>query len=127
MLVALVVGCGGRPEPVSPTVETTTPAAEGGEAEAPVAEAPTKPRKPFEIYNACPEVVTLVFGDDPKPDGSSRRTLNGFGTADGPRDDQGNQIVWLLDEAGEPLIKVSVTRGMKRVEVGRSCRSLDAR
>src|SRR5687767_13349720 len=46
---------------------------------------------------------------------------------EGPRDAGGNQTVWLLDTAGEPIVKVQVTRGMKRVEIGRSCRTLDAR
>ena len=32
----------------------------------------------------------------------------------GPRDADGNQTVWLLDDKGEPLVKVHITRGMKR-------------
>jgi hypothetical protein len=35
--------------------------------------------------------------------------------------------VWLLDDKGEPLVKVHVTRNMKRVEIGKSCRTIDAR
>jgi hypothetical protein len=130
-LAALALVACGRPEPAAPVADPapSAPAADA-DADARAAEpaaAPRKARKPFEIYNACPEVVTLVFSADPKADASSRRTLNSFASSEGPRDDEGNQTVWLLDDAGEPLIKVNVTRGMKRVEVGRSCRTLDAR
>jgi hypothetical protein len=123
-----LVACGSPPEPVAPTA-AAEPEAEGPAAEPAAAEpaAPARRRKPFEIYNACAEVTTLVFSDDPKADDSSRRTISPFSTSEGPRDDEGNQTVWLLDEGGEPLVKVRVTRGMKRVEVGRSCRTLDAR
>jgi hypothetical protein len=120
--------CASPPEPVAPAA-TAEPEAEGSAAQPTAAQpaTPARRRKPFEIYNACAEVTTLVFSDDPKADDSSRRTISPFSTSEGPRDDEGNQTVWLLDEAGEPLVKVRVTRGMKRVEVGRSCRTLDAR
>jgi hypothetical protein len=83
-------------------------------------------RKPFAVHNACGEVVTIVFGADGRSE-DSKRTIAPFETLDGPRDADGNQTVWLLDEKREPLVKVSVTRRMQRVEVGRSCRTLDAR
>lgn len=86
-----------------------------------------RPRKPFPIHSSCPDVVTLVFGEDPKAVGAGRRTLTGNSEIQGPRDADGKATVHLLDEKGEPLAKVHVTRGMKGVEVGRSCRTLDAR
>lgn len=88
---------------------------------------PVRRRKPFEVYNACTEVVTVVFGDDPKAANANKRTMAASSSAEGPRNADGNQTVWLLDTSGEGLVKVNVTRGMKRVEVGRSCRTLDAR
>jgi|GEM_PF-1665694 len=138
----VAIGCGGGgKEPAAPdptasapkaagdeTVSTTTgPASSavvsdvGGEAAA-----PARKRKPFEIHSSCSDVVTLVFAEDPKTAGASRRTIAPSSTLDGPRDEKGNQTVWLLDEKGEPLVKVHVTRGMKHLEVGRSCRTLDA-
>jgi hypothetical protein len=68
--------------------------------------------------------VTVVLGDDPKGKG---RTLAPLASLDIPRNPDGHDVVWLLDAKSEPLVKVYVTRGMKRVEVGRSCRTLDAR
>ena len=72
-------------------------------------------------------MVTVVFGENPKGPNVYLRKLAPSTTGEAPRDDEGNQTVWLLDARDEPLVKVNVTRGMKRVEVGRSCRTLDAR
>jgi hypothetical protein len=83
-------------------------------------------RKPFPIHSSCSEVVTIVFGEDPKAQGAGRRTVAPNSAIDGPRDAEGKQTVWLLDDKGEPTVKVHITRGMKQLEIGRSCRTLDA-
>jgi hypothetical protein len=113
--------------PASSVATTDAGAATAAEAPESAAESPKRSRKPFEIRNACTDVVTVVFGESPTAANAYQRKLAPSTTGDGPRDDEGNQTVWLLDETGEPLVKVRVTRGMKRVEVGRSCRTLDAR
>jgi len=84
-------------------------------------------RRPLEVYSACADVVTVVFADDPKSPQAGRRTLAPSGSIQGPRDRHGNQTMWLLDRDGEPIAKVRVTSGMKRVAIGKSCRTLDAR
>lgn len=123
------LACGGTPKQATVAPEP---------AEAPVAPAPTAvsaapeapaPRKarPLEIHNACSDVVTVAFGEEPSASGVGKRTIAADASIDGARDDAGNATVWLLDDKGAPLVKVNVTRGMKRVEVGKSCRSLDAR
>jgi hypothetical protein len=112
-------------EPAAPTA-SSAPAA----SVVPVAAEPTpepRKRKPFEVYSNCAEVVTVVFADDPKAANVGKRTIAPSSTIEGPRNNEGNQTVWLLDQNGEPLdVKVHVTRGMKRVEVGKSCRTMDA-
>ena len=130
----LLVACGGKdPAPASPaSASASTPEASAtsaepqAEPEQPPAE-PAKPRKPFEVYSACADVVTVVFSEDPKAANAGKRTIAPSSSVEGPRNPDGNQTVWLLDTSGEPLVKVNVTRGMKRVEIGRSCRTLDAR
>ena len=97
---------------------------EGGNAGG---EAQHRQRKPFPIHSQCTRVVTVVFGEDPKAANSGKRTIAPDSTIDGPRDSDGKQTVWLLDEKGEPLpVKVHITRGMKQLEIGRSCTTLDA-
>lgn len=136
VLLLQLVACGGKgaisepqspssPSPSEPTTNAADADAQGAAAEA--EPAPERKRKPFEIHSGCAEVVTLVFGDDPKAADAVKQPMAPRSTLQGQRDKDGNQTVWLLDDNGEPLIKVNVTRGMKRVEIGRSCRTLDAR
>src|SRR5262245_39899502 len=128
-LLALLAACAERAASERTTNPTTPTSARASAEPAPAASTsatPPHPRKPFDIYNACDEVVNVVFGADGRSE-ESKRTLAPYSSMEGPRDDEGNQTVWLLDEKRQPLVKVNVTRGMKRVEVGRSCRTLDAR
>jgi hypothetical protein len=124
-LLTLAACAHNEPAPATPPAEAP-PAAE---APAPPAEPAAEPkrRRPYEIYSACTDVVTIAFGEDPKASTAGRRTLAPGSSIEGARDADGNQTVWLLDASGEPLVKVNVTRGMKRVEIGKSCRTLDAR
>jgi predicted small lipoprotein YifL len=129
-LVTTLAACGEKEPAKAPEAPPVDPPSTEA---APTPEPPPAPvpeprkRKPFEVYSACDEVVTVVFAQDPKAPHAGSRTIAPGSTIEGPRDNEGNQTVWLLDEKGEPLIKVHVTRGMKRVEIGKSCRTLDAR
>lgn len=140
--IALVAACGNSsPEPATPSLSDpahaadpvaagsgapATPAASADPAAA-GADPAHRPRKPFPIHSSCTDVVTVAFGDDPKAATSGKRTVAPNSSIDGPRDAEGKQTVWLLDDKGEPLVKVNITRGMKQLEIGRSCRTLDAR
>lgn len=139
----VVLGCGSKqPEPRAPSLSDPAGAAVNPTAPGSGAAATADPpddgaagspadhhrgRKPFPIHNACSEVTTIVFGEDPKAAGAGRRTVASNSSIDGPRDAEGKQTVWLLDGKGEPLVNVHITRGMKQLEIGRSCRTLDAR
>lgn len=134
-LAFVLAACGNSPESQTPSSASASPAASAAPptaasatttASAEPAEPPKK-RKPFELYNACSDVATIVLGEDPKAADAGKRTVAPSGSLELPRDNDGNQTVHLLDAKGEPLVKVHVTRGMKRVEIGRSCRTLDAR
>src|SRR3954469_18250058 len=119
--VVLLAACG--KEPATPGL---TPDPEGSAAPAAsadpdvVGDNPAKPRarKPFPIHSSCPDVVTIVFGEDPKAQGAGRRTVASNSSIDGPRDAEGKQTVNLLDDKGEPIAKVHINRGMKQLEIG---------
>jgi hypothetical protein len=139
---ALLFACGKSPEPTTPSLSDPAHAADpastgsSGALPAPTAdpegaggggdEKHHRQRKPFPIHSSCSEVVTIVFGEDPKAAGAGRRTVAPSSSIDGPRDSDGKQTVWLLDAKGEPTVKVHITRGMKQLEIGRSCSTLDA-
>lgn len=139
-VLVLLTACGNSPEPSTPSLSdpakasVVEPAASGA---APAASADPeggggggggggRQRKPFPIHNSCSEVTTIAFGEDPKAATSGKRTVASNSSIDGPRDAEGKQTVWLLDDKGEPIAKVRITRGMKQLEIGRSCRTLDA-
>jgi hypothetical protein len=135
VLASLAIACGNSSPPSTPAApsaapaDSTPPAATASASAAASAEAPSEPpkkRRPLEIHNACNAVVTVVFGEDPKADTSGKRSLASGTSIDGPRDAEGKMTVHLLDEKGEKVATVHVTRGMKKVEVGASCRTLDA-
>jgi len=131
LLLLAAAACGDKEPAKSPEVSSSSgsavPTETASTATPPApAEEPKKPRKPFEVYSSCAEVVTVVFHADPKAANAGKRTIAPSSSIEGPRDADGNQVVWLLDEKGEPIIKVNVTRGMKKVEIGKSCRTLDA-
>ena len=126
-MLVLCIGCGDPPKPMTPD-----PAAQV-DAGAPdpdvVGDNPAqpKPRKPFAIHNSCADVVTVVFGEDPKAENADRRRMAANSESQGPRDAEGKATVNLLDGKGEAIATVHITRGMKQLEIGRSCRTLDAR
>ncbi len=117
-------------DPTNPAASTALPAASadphgaGGDGEA----SHHRQRKPFAIHSSCARIVTIVFGEDPKAPNAGRRTIAPDSTIDGPRDSEGKATVWILDEKGEPLpLKpAQITRGMKQLDIGRSCTTYDA-
>jgi len=141
-LLVLICACGNHSEPATPSLSdpakaSVDPASSSSPGAMPRASADPegasggdehhrRQRKPFPIHSSCTEVVTIVFGEDPKAPAAGRRTVAPNSAIDGPRDVDGKQTVWLLDDKGEPTVNVHITRGMKQLEIGRSCRTLDA-
>lgn len=136
VLLSALVACGNRAEPAAPSLSDPAHAADSASLAAAAASAeppdesggePRKrQRKPFTIHSSCPEVATIAFGEDAKAASAGKRTVASNSSIDGPRDAEGKQTVSLLDDKGEPIARVHITRGMKQLEIGRSCRTLDA-
>ena len=135
VLLSCALACGNQPDPAKPTspadsvapAGSTAPVASGDPEVVGENPAKPRPRKPFPIHSSCPQVVTLVFGEDANAPGAGLRTVASNSEIEGPRDAEGKATVVLLDEKGEPIAKVHINRGMKQLEIGRSCRTLDAR
>lgn len=100
----------------SPAAPSDTPSAQTGAQ-----------KRPLEITSHCATPANYYVGEDPKAGGPGKRTVEPMQILPVERNRDGSQTVWLLDEHFAPLIKVGITRGMKKIEVGRSCRTLDAR
>lgn len=132
----LLAACGNGADPATPAgVPTASSAPKPGpssSASTPdpdvAGDNPAKPRsrKPLEIHSSCPSIVTVIFGDDPKAESAGRRTLAPNSAIDGPRDADGKQTVTVQNEKGDFIGTVHITKGMKRLEVGRSCQTVNA-
>ena len=104
------------------TTEATPPPASAASAAEPE---PGRKHRPYEVHNSCNDVVIVVFGEDPK--GTAKKTIAPGASIEGLRNNDGNMALLLITDKDEQLARVNVTRGMKTVTVGRSCRTLDAR
>lgn len=128
-LLVLTSACGkSDPPPAAPASTSAAvpePPAPAASAEPEISAAA---KRPLEVFNGCTDVATVVFGADPKAAAASKRTIAAGATiSDAPRTNDGTQTVYLLDASGASIVEVHVKKQMKRVEVGRSCRTLDAR
>ena len=120
--LALVAACGSPPAPTTLTpTPTPTPAPTPTPTPTPLRELP-----PVEVQNLCQEVAVLAYGEPPnlKPESLDRFVGGGNGSAARGRD--GTLPVTLVDDKGNALSKVHVSRRMKKLEIGRSCRTLYA-
>jgi hypothetical protein len=88
---------------------------------------PKKALPPLAVTNQCHDVALLAYGDPPnmKPDALGRFMGDG---AEGavPRVNDGPLTVTLVDDKGTSFAVVHVTRHMRKLEIGRSCRTLYA-
>ena len=99
VLLATAASACGSPPPAAPPVAPAPPDPHNPSIAPPsassdpdvVGDNPAKPRgrKPFPIHSSCPDVVTIVFGDDPKALGAGRRTIATNSSIEGPRDAEG--------------------------------------
>lgn len=126
--LVFAVACGSKEPPAASPAESSSAAPVASASATPAPEVSSLAKKPLEVFNGCADVVTVVFGEDPKAQTASKRQIAQSATiTDAPRNNDGAQTVFLLDQSGVPLVKATVTKHMKRVEIGRSCRTIDAR
>jgi hypothetical protein len=87
---------------------------------------PHRPRPPIEVSNLCHDVALLAYGEPPNFKAESLGRFMGDANGTAARERDGTLAVTLVDDKGNVLAKVNVTRHMKKLEIGRSCRTLYA-
>jgi len=80
----------------------------------------------IEIHNDCSDTVPLFLGEKPKFGSGTKTSIGSNTTASFPRGSDGTVTVWIIDEQENGLANVHVTKRMKKIDIGRSCRTLDA-
>lgn len=81
----------------------------------------------IEVHNDCDDSVPIFIGEQPKFGSGTKTSMSGNSTTSYPRNGDGTLTLWIIDDHENGLASVHVTKRMKKVEIGRSCRTLDAR
>jgi len=131
--LAFVASCASAPPAATtptPPASSSAAATDAGASPAPSASAepeePHRPRPPIDVTNLCHDVALLAYGEPPNFKTESLGRFMGDATGTAARERDGTLAVTLVDDKGNVLAKVSITRHMKKLEIGRSCRTLYA-
>jgi hypothetical protein len=117
------------PQPLPPTgsvVASDTPSALPTATAAPSPNDTTTVPMTIDIHNDCTDSVPLFLGDKPKFGSGTKTSVSSNSTTSFPRDSDGTLTIWIIDAEENGLASVHVTKRMKKVEIGRSCRTMDA-
>lgn len=119
-----------NPQPMAPS--SAVIAANDGPPPTTTATAPSNPNDTtsvplsIEIHSDCTDSVPLFLGDKPKFGSGTKTSISANTTTSFPRDSDGTLTIWIIDDQENGLASVHVTKRMKKVSIGRSCRTLDA-
>ncbi|MEO7111468.1 MAG: hypothetical protein ABI183_13600, partial [Polyangiaceae bacterium] len=80
----------------------------------------------IDVHSDCTDSVPLFLGDKPKFGSGTKTSVSSNSTTSFPRDSDGTLTIWIIDDQENGLASVHITKRMKKVEIGRSCRTLDA-
>jgi hypothetical protein len=130
-ILVLLAACGASPPPAQKLPETATPVssaappATGASTSAAPEPPPQRALPDVDVINLCHDVALLAYGEPPNMKDLGRFIGDG-GEGKAPRERDGTLAVALVDDKGTTLANVVVTRRMKKLEIGRSCRTLYA-
>jgi hypothetical protein len=126
--VLALVACETLPPPPPPTPAPATPATDSAPpvaSEAPAAPSAPKQR-PLELTSACPHDLHLYFGGQPGDGKGATATVSTGQTLQVPRQPDGTNVVWVVDEKGAGLASVNITKHMRHIRIDAACARIDA-
>jgi hypothetical protein len=122
-----LVACASAPPTATPAATpASTPAPIASVAPAPTQEAPAPHFRPLELANACMREVHLYYGEQPGDGKGESTKVAAGGTIPVPRGADGTLVLWVVDEQGNGLASVHVTRNMRHVRFDATCSKLSA-
>lgn len=80
----------------------------------------------IEVHSDCTDNVPLFLGETPKFGNGTKTNISPNTTTSFPRNSDGTLVLWIVDDQENGLASVHITKRMKKVSIGRSCRTLDA-
>ena len=118
---------GGPPESASPATSGATAApATSAPSEAAAPEPTALQQRPLDLTSACPHVVHLFYGAHPGPGAGESATIAQGATLQVPRLPDGTQMVWVIDDKGNGLASVNVSKRMRHIKIDGACMHIDA-
>jgi hypothetical protein len=111
-LAGALVACAGEPPPV-PSTPTSPPPSAAAKTSA------------VQIYNTCDKDVVFHYGAQAQEGAGTATTLAANMSTTVPRGSDGTLAVWLVNKGA--IASVSITPRMQRVDIGKSCWTLDAK
>jgi hypothetical protein len=110
--------------PGAPSVGAPEPAASSAASAAPT---PTpEQQRPLDLASFCPHDLRLYYGDNPSDGTGVHATISQGAALQVPRNPDGSVVVWVVDEKGQGMASVHVTKRMKHVRINTDCARIDA-
>jgi hypothetical protein len=125
----LLVACASSPPPPPPppsdvaATSTETPPAT---ASAPAETAAPAAQRSLDLANACWKEMRLYYGDHPGDGKGENATVAAGATIPVPRRPDATQVVWVVDEMGNGLGHVTITKNMRHIRIDANCMHIDA-
>ena len=115
------------PAPATPAVTSDTAPAPAATSAAPATAAPTaEQQRPLDLASFCPHDLRLYYGDNPSDGTGVHATVSQGASLQVPRNPDGSVVVWVVDEKGNGMASVHVTKRMKHVRINTDCARIDA-
>jgi len=115
------------PTPAAPSAPSASAPEAAASSAAPAAEAPTREQqRPLDLSSFCPHDLRLYYGEQPRDGTGVNVTISMGASLQVPRNPDGSVVVWVVDEKGNGLASVHVTKRMKHVRINTDCARIDA-
>lgn len=120
-LVSLIACGAAQPEPA-----TSPGAGAGAGAESAPQEEPVRKFHALDLTSACPHDIHLWFGAHPGDGHGEAAVVASGATIPVPRQSDGTNMVWVVDDKGFGLASVNITKNMRHVRIDAACMKIDA-
>jgi len=110
----------------SSSPEASEPASASAPAGAEPSKAPSGPTTvSVTIRSACSKTVSVFYGDKPKFSSGTTSSISSNSVQS--KTFQDGDLMWVLDDRGEPAGSVTITNATRNIEIGSGCTSISGR
>jgi hypothetical protein len=126
LLVLVACASSPPPPPPAPIADVPAPSASPAPTPAPTETAAPTAQRPLDLANGCYHEMRLYYGDHPGDGKGQNVTVQANATIPVPRRPDATQVVWVVDEMGNGLGHVTITKNMRHIRIDTGCMHIDA-